>query len=71
MLKTTAPVKSVPLRPIRSPIVPDAREVTVDRSSRKEVFVYDDHSILNAPISRTATIVPVSTAEGWLKKFLK
>ena len=75
MVKTTAPVNSVPLRPIASPMRPAASEVTVEHQSgmrdysthASEVF----ENVLSAPISSTETIKPSSPAPGSPKYFLK
>lgn len=65
-----APQKSVSLRPITSPMRPDAIVVTVS--------IYKSHPnskngalILRAPISRIATIVPMATSVGSSKNLIK
>ena len=74
MVKTTAPLKSVPLRPIASPMRPAASDVTAAYQSgirSWSVPASRSKGSLNAPISNTETIKPNSPAPGSWKYFLK
>ena len=65
MVKITAPLNKVPLRPIASPMCPAASEVTVEHQKEmKGCSLPADFSrgVLNAPISNTETIKPNSPA---------
>jgi len=74
IVKTTAPLNRVPLRPIASPMRPAASEVTVEHQGGMRwlcVPAKFSKSILNAPISSTETIKPNPPALGSSKYFLK
>ena len=71
MPKITAPANKVPLLPKMSPICPAAMEVTceMDQITAKKGLIAE--SLLKAPISSTATIVPTSNDPGELKYLRK
>jgi hypothetical protein len=74
IVKITAPVNRVPLRPIASPTRPAASEVTVEHQNRMRGLRRASksvESVLNAPISSTETINPICPARGSSKYFLK
>lgn len=73
MVKTTAPVNRVPLRPIASPMRPAASEVTVEHQCGMRGLrrASEFSNVLNAPISSTETIMPNSPAVGSPKYSLK
>ena len=65
IVNTTAPTNRVPCRPIISPTRPAASDVAIEREKRKGERtrsaadrITASSTQLNAPISRTATIVP-------------
>ena len=64
-----APQKRVSLRPITSPMRPDAIVVTasIQRPDSKD----EANLILRAPISRIATMVPMATSVGSSKNLIK